>query len=498
MIGRLGAKDILVQLKGDNKDFKKSLKGADSSMGSFTKSIKAYGPLMAASFVAGTAAVVAMTVKMAAAEEVVNRQTESMLKSKGIMWESVSEELTGYINELERLTAYGDTDLQMAFNSMISAGLSYKEAMNSMSMVTDIAYTKNMNLVASADLVSKAYNGQASSLKRYGIVVAGGVKGAEALDAVQVEVNKSFADASERSQTFEGRMEALTNNMDDFKEAIGEPLLDPLTELVGLFVEGGTEAESFGTKIGKVLAKPIEMVVETKQIEKLGVRLHELEMIKERTWQEEIERNAVIFEMQQRINGTWEERLDYIDQYATTQEGLSEEEKKRLDYISQYSNVQKSLNEEEQERLDYINQYLTTQESLNEGEKKALEGEKKALEEIIILEDHHYIQFLRKCGATEEQVRLEKEKLKTEIELYNLAQANLAVQEDTTKENEKQLSLAQKKAAYDKERATTARREGTSGTSSMSAETAALFKEHYDINIGKERINPNIGMKSGL
>ena len=150
-LGGLGAKDILIQLKGDNKDFKNAMTDSDKSMGNLTNSVKKYGPAMAAAFAVGTAAFIANTVQMAAAEEVVNRQTESMLKSQGVMWSSVKNEVVDYINELERLTAYGDTDLQMAFNRMISSGMSYTEAMESMKMITDIAYTRNIDLVASAE-----------------------------------------------------------------------------------------------------------------------------------------------------------------------------------------------------------------------------------------------------------------------------------------------------------------------------------------------------------
>lgn len=258
MVGALGAKDILIQLKGDTKNFKGAMSDADKSMGSLTKSVKAYGPAMAAGLAVGTAAFVGLSVKMAAAEEVVNRQTESMLKSQGIMWSEVKGEVTDYINELERLTAYGDTDLQMAFNRMSSSGLNYAETMESMKMVTDIAYTRNIDLVAAADLVAKAYNGQGSALKRYGIIVENGVAGLEALNAVQIEVDKNFADASDRTETLEGKMGLLTDATDDFKEAVGEPMLGPLTKFVGKLAEGAEESEGFATKLGNIGASFIE------------------------------------------------------------------------------------------------------------------------------------------------------------------------------------------------------------------------------------------------
>lgn len=424
MLGRLGAKDILIQLKGDNKDFKKSLKGADSSMSSFTKSVKAYGPLMAASFVAGTAAIVAMSVKMAAAEEVVNRQTESMLKSQGIMWSGVKSEVTDYINELERLTAYGDTDLQMAFNRMISSGISYKNAMESMNMVTDIAYTRDMDLVAAADLVSKAYNGQASSLKRYGIVVAEGVTGLEALNAVQVEVNKSFADADDRTESLSGKMESLKNNMDDTKEALGAELIPEISALGDVLVNASGGAEELGTFLGRLITMPI----------KLPRQLFE-----------------------------------------------------HKDMMKELNNLRKEGIDTEKELVEHL----------------GLQSENLA--EMTDKEFEHNTRLLTAAGYHEKSLKLTRartyglEAQNSLLESQDIIEKSiLDTKKEQTREDEKQLSLAEKKIARDIEKAHVARREGRGGTSSMSAATAALYKEHYGIDISPERINPNIRMKSGL
>lgn len=258
-LGGLGAKDILIQLKGDNRNFKSSLDDTDKSMGKFTDSVLKAGPAMAAAFAVGTAALVASSVKIAAAEEVVDRQTESMLKSQGIMWGSVKDEVADYIDELERLTSYGDTDLQMAFNRMISAGLGYKNAMESMNMVTDIAYTLDISVVAAADLVSKAYNGRGSSLARYGIILDSTLEKEEALIAVSERVNATMADAEDRTETLEGKTESLANIVDDFQGNLGREVIPELTSFSGALVEAGGGADELGTFLGRLVSMPIKL-----------------------------------------------------------------------------------------------------------------------------------------------------------------------------------------------------------------------------------------------
>lgn len=423
MIGGLGAKDILIQLKGDNKDLKNAMNDSDKSMGNLTTSVKKYGPAMAAAFAVGTAALIASSVKMAAAEEVVNRQTESMLKSQGIMWSAVKGEVTGYINELERLTAYGDTDLQMAFNRMSSSGMDYTATMESMKMVTDIAYTKDMKLVAAADLLAKAYNGQASSLKRYGIVVENGLTGLEALAAVQAEVDKNFADASDRTETLEGKMDLLTDATDDFKEAIGEPMIEPLTKFVGKLAEGTAESEGFGTSLGNLGAGFIEGWLMPKDLlMPLRVELQKIDEIEEKTFEDRKRRNEIIFEME---HGTYTSRKELIEELSDAQKDIEDEE---------------------------VNSY--------------------------------FIQ-LRKMGATQEYINSLKEQLE--------------VEKSITQEGEEQLSLAERRAAFE---ARAAERSGFSGVSSSTMtglrDTAAAYAsgESYTRQSGGHTIT-YAGTKSG-
>lgn len=372
MIGR-AAKDIIIKIKADDKDFQKGIRDSDKSMGAFAQKMKAYGPAMAVGFAVAAAAVVGLAVKMAAAEEVVNRQTESMLKSQGILWESVKGELTDYINELERLTAYGDTDLQLAFNRMSSSGMSYNATLESMKMVTDIAYTRNMDLVSAADLVAKAYNGQGSSLKRYGIVIEDGITGLDALNAVQEQVNKNFADASDRTETLEGKMGLLTTATDDFMEALGDPMTGPLADFVDVLAEGTSEADGMATSLGKLGAGAIEGWMMPKDLMmSLRLELQKLDALESRTFEENKRRNTILFEMQ---HGSYRSR-------------------------------------------------------------KALTEELQSVEENIRWEsESYYFTQLRKLGSTNEHI--------------NSLKAQLNVEKEITQEAEKQLSLADRKAAFE-------------------------------------------------
>ncbi len=269
VLGNIGnsANQILIKINGDGKDFQQSLSKSDKSMSSFATKAKSYGPMVGAAFAAAAVGFVAMSIKWAAAEEVVSKQTAELLKSQGVMWADVSGEFDAYMKQLERLTAYNDTDLQMAFNSMISAGMSYTEAMGSMNTVTSMAFSLNSDLGSMAQLVGKAYNGQTAALSRYGIVLEKGLSQSEGFAALQKHVADNLADASARSQTFEGQLDNLNNQMYNVGEVIGTELLPPLTAfltVIGDWASGGGAAKTVAAF--QVVGKSVWLFIDSLQV----------------------------------------------------------------------------------------------------------------------------------------------------------------------------------------------------------------------------------------
>ncbi len=252
-----GANQVLIKIRGDNKDFQGALKSSETSMSGFTSKMKAAGPMIGAAFAGAAVGFIAMSVKMAAAEEAVSRQTEALLKSQGVMWKSVSSDLNAYMKDLEELTAYNDTDLQMAFNTMIAAGMSYTEAMENMNTVTSMAYSLNRDLTSMAQLLGKAYNGQTGELSRYGIVLGDTVEKGKEVEAIQAHVNKNFADATARTDTLEGQMDLLNHEMSNFAEAVGDRIIPQLTNMIKIMNETGQSSDSLGTKLGTMITAPL-------------------------------------------------------------------------------------------------------------------------------------------------------------------------------------------------------------------------------------------------
>lgn len=262
MIGK-AASDILIRIRGDNKAFNDALKKSDSDMNGFVSRMQAHGPAIAASIAVGAAGFAAMAVKMAAAEEAVSRQTESLLKGQGVMWSRVGEDVNKYMKQLEKLTAYNDTDLQVAFNTMIAAGMSYSEAMENMNTVTSMAYSLNRDLNSMAMLVGKAYNGQTGELSRYGIVLDDTLEKSEKFAGLQEHVSKNFADASERTDSLAGQTAILKNEMSNLAEAFGSELIPGVTGSISELNKLGVTGQDLGKTFGMLAALPFKLPTAT-------------------------------------------------------------------------------------------------------------------------------------------------------------------------------------------------------------------------------------------
>jgi hypothetical protein len=220
--------ELLVKIKADLRDYERNLSRAERKAQTASRRIRdTFSRIKMAALAAGAAVTgfVATITKWAAEEEAVMRVTTSLLKAHGEAFEGMDEHIDRHMKKLEKLTAYNDTELQRAFNTLLAAGMRYTEALEAMNAVTSMAFSLNRDLVSMALLVGKAYNGQTGELSRYGIVLDENLDKTEKFNALMEYVSKNFADASERAKTLEGRLAAVNNQLHNIAEAIGAMII---------------------------------------------------------------------------------------------------------------------------------------------------------------------------------------------------------------------------------------------------------------------------------
>lgn len=274
----VGAKDILVKITGNNKQFKSQMAGASGSMTGFAGTTvgstataagatKAMSISMAASLAVATAGitvVIAGVVALAGAlkaavtgaadDAAVTAQTTALLEQQGIVWESVSGKVTNHIEALQNLTGFGDTELQESFNTFIASGMSVEDALLAMDAATAIAASGEMNLSTATKSINKEFTTGTSKLKDYGIE-------ADNFGSILDQVTGKFGDGSQRAETFEGKMGILSEAiMDELKPAVAG-LIPIAMGFLDILVWGAKNVLPPLIYVFKILLIPIKGVI---------------------------------------------------------------------------------------------------------------------------------------------------------------------------------------------------------------------------------------------
>ena len=274
----LGAKDILVKIKGDNKQFKGAMTGANTSMKGFAAttassstvaatSTKAMALSMASSMAIATAGitiviggVVALAGALKAAvqgasdDADVTAQTTALLKQQGVAWNDVSGAVTNHIEALQNLTGFGDTELQESFNTFVASGMNVEDALLAVNAAAAVAASGEMGLATATKAVGKEYTTGTSKLKDYGIE-------GDNFTETMTQITAAFGDGSQRAETFEGKMGILTEAIMDQLKPLGSQLLPIITDVLDVFIWGAKYVLPSVVYAFKVLIIPIKVII---------------------------------------------------------------------------------------------------------------------------------------------------------------------------------------------------------------------------------------------
>lgn len=145
---------------------------------------------------------------------------EQAVENAGVSFASVRGEIDATARAMQDATAVGDEDFAAILAELITTSNDYEGSLRNVSVVADLAAAKNMDLRSAAQLVGRAMVGQTSTLTRYGIVIK------EGQDAMEVLRRQFGGFAEAEGATFEGLIARLRNELGDFRQAIGDVLIE--------------------------------------------------------------------------------------------------------------------------------------------------------------------------------------------------------------------------------------------------------------------------------
>ncbi len=244
-------------------------KGLDKAKADFqklTKTSEKVGFAMKKAFVPATAALGALTaaagaslkaaVEDAAQQEELARQIQAVT---GATDEAVAAN-EEFIAKMELATSTSDAVLRPALGNLVRATGDVTEAQDLLGIALDISAATGKDLNTVSEALSKAYQGETSSLKRLDPSLTAVIKSGADFNEIGEKLAETFGGAaSEAANTAEGRFKRMQIQIDNAQESIGYALLPilekliPILEDVATFVGDNTEVIiALGAAVGTV------------------------------------------------------------------------------------------------------------------------------------------------------------------------------------------------------------------------------------------------------
>jgi phage-related protein len=196
----------------------------------------------------------------ASASEQAFKNLADAVDRSGTSWTSVEGKTRDYLSQLQRTTVYSDEALAGTVERLLTFGMTYDQAMSAAGTALDLAAAKHMDLQSAADVMGKAFMGNASILKRYGIEVEASKDSSVVFSEALAKVNEQFGGAAqEQAKTYVGIQERLKNATSEVGEKIGEILLPALASMTEAMIpvvdwlgNGVSAIQGWLTEVGKM------------------------------------------------------------------------------------------------------------------------------------------------------------------------------------------------------------------------------------------------------
>lgn len=185
----------------------------------------------------------------AANDAAINNLTKS-LDNLGFKFEAPS--LVTYLENLEKATAVSKDELFPAFRNLANATLNVEQSQKLLATALDISAGTGAELSSVTSALTRAYNGNFSSLgKVQNAYTMAELKAMGFSESVRVLQEQFSGQASAAADTYQAKIQRLNIALGDAAEAIGEGIVDALEALGGGDYEKGLEliAEA-GEKVG--------------------------------------------------------------------------------------------------------------------------------------------------------------------------------------------------------------------------------------------------------
>ena len=240
-----GSRTLKLSILADVDQLNKSLKAANGDVEDSSNKMMDFGKKAGLAFAAAAAAAGAYAIKIgidgvkaAIADEASQSKLAQTLQS---VTGATNDQITSVekqITKLQLATGVADDVLRPALARLTLSTGDTAKAQELLSVALDISKARSIPLETVANALSKSYDGNAASLAKLGVGLSAAELKTMSFTEQQTYLTDLFGGAAAKNaETFQGRMDRLTQTLNEAKESIGYALLPILEKLVGYFTE---------------------------------------------------------------------------------------------------------------------------------------------------------------------------------------------------------------------------------------------------------------------
>jgi len=240
-----GSRTLKLSILADVDQLNKSLKAANGDVEDSSNKMMDFGKKAGLAFAAAAAAAGAYAIKIGidgVKAAIADEASQSKLaQTLGSVTGATNEQITAVekqITKLQLATGVADDVLRPALSRLAISTGDITKAQDLLSLSLDVATATGKPLETVANAIGKAYDGNTTALGKLGV----GLSAAELKTMSFTEQQQALTDlfggaAAKNAETFQGRMDRLTQTVNEAKESIGYALLPILEKLIGYFTQ---------------------------------------------------------------------------------------------------------------------------------------------------------------------------------------------------------------------------------------------------------------------
>ena len=238
---------LSLKILADIDDLKNKLNQADNAVETNSEKISAFGKKAAVAFAVAAAAAVAYGTKLAVdgvkaaiEDEAAQLRLANALRQATGATDAQIKATEDMISKTSLATGVADDQLRPALQRLAFSTKDTSKAQDLLALALDVSKGSGKDLESVANALAKAHDGQNGALAKLGVGLSAAELKTMSFEEIQIRLAELLGgSAAANAETFQGKIDVLTNSINEAKEGLGTALLPQVEKFINFINKTG-------------------------------------------------------------------------------------------------------------------------------------------------------------------------------------------------------------------------------------------------------------------